>query len=605
MARQDRDIKYTNKEFSDFREQLINYTKNYFPDSYNDFSPTSPGMMFMEMAAYVGDILSFYQDTQLQETFLQHAKDPANLFSIAYMMGYRPKVTTVAEVDLEVSQVVSVDPITKGPNYKQALSIAANAVVVSQSQTNTSFIVQEPIDFSLTNYNNPTEVLVETISNGKPTELRLTKKVKAFSSEIRTISETFTSAEKFTTINIDDSKIVGILDIIDSEGNVWYEVPFLGQETIINPQQNTGFDKQTVNNILEVVKVPRRFTTRFNSQGQLQIQFGAGTVGGDDQTFTPNPENVGLGNGNGISTITHAYDPSNLLYTGTYGLAPTSTTLTIRYLVGGGVEANVPANTLTEFTATISAQDTLYQSTLSFNNPQPAQGGRDGDTVEELRQNALRAFNEQGRMVTLQDYNVRALSIPSKYGSVAKAYTIQDEVKNQTSSESILESNPLALSMYILAYDVNKKLVSPTNNLKQNLKKYLSEYMMLTDAINLKDAFVVNIGINYDVILRPNYNSRDVLLRCNELLVDYFDSAKWSINQPINLSNVYTLLDKVPGVQTVQNVTVDNKAGGDYSHFSYDTFGATRNNIVYPSQDIMIFEVKFPEIDIKGRTVTL
>jgi hypothetical protein len=159
--------------------------------------------------------------------------------------------------------------------------------------------------------------------------------------------------------------------------------------------------------------------------------------------------------------------------------------------------------------------------------------------------------------------------------------------------------------VYTLAYDNSRNLQTATVNLKNNLKTYLSQYMLLTDAINIKDAFVINIGVNFDVIIRPNYLGRDVLLQCNNLLIDYFNITKWNINQPIDISNIYTLLDQVKGVQTVQKVEITNNTGGLYSEYAYDIKGATRNNIVYPSYDPMIFEVKYPNTDIKGRITTL
>ena len=313
-----------------------------------------------------------------------------------------------------------------------------------------------------------------------------------------------------------------------------------------------------------------------------------------------------MGTNQGVNKLNQAYDPSNFLYTQTYGLAPNNTTLTIRYLVGGGISANVPANTLTNASATSTATDTSYQSTLAFNNIQAAAGGKDGDTIEELRQNALRSFAEQGRAVTLQDYTVRAMSLPAKYGTVAKVFMTQDELNSAASTtDMILDSNPLALSMYVLAYNNSGNLITASQNLKQNLKTYLSQYMMLTDAVNIKDAFVVNIGVNFDILVRPNYNSRDVLLNCTNTLKSYFSISKWSINQGINLSTIYSLLDTVTGVQTVQKVEIVNKQGGNYSQYAYDVKGATRNNVVYPSYDTMIFEVKFPNQDIKGRTTAL
>ena len=603
---QDREIKYINKDFTDFRSQLVEYTKNYFPNTYNDFSPTSPGMMFMEMAAYVGDVLSFYQDMQLQETYLQYAKNPANLYDLAYMMGYRPKTTTVAEAEIEVSHIVAASGSNAQPNWTQALQVAAGAQLSSNSTGQVEFYIDKPIDFSFSSSYDPTTVVVESLNGtGQPNQFRLSKTVKAFSGEVRTVTETITSVEKFKTITINDSNIIGILSIVDNNGigNTWYEVPFLGQDTIFVDDANVDpTDKGLVPYNLSLRKVPRRFTTRFNSTGQLLVQFGAGITGQNDTIITPDPTNVGLGNSQGISRIDYAYDPSNFLHTQTYGQAPLGT-IQIRYLVGGGVSANVPANSIT---TVVNVNSSGTGTGLSFNNLTAATGGRNGDSVEEVRQNSLRAFNEQGRAVTLQDYTVRALSLPSKYGSVGKIYITQDQLSNPNSTtDSIIDSNPLSLSLYTLAYNANKNLTTATVNLKNNLKTYLSQYMLLTDAINIKDAFVVNIGVNFDIILRPNYLGSDVLVQCTTLLQNYFDITKWNINQPIDVSSVYTLLDQVKGVQTVQRVEIINQSRGNYSEYAYDVKGATRNNIVYPSYDPMIFEVRFPTTDIKGRITTL
>lgn len=604
---QDRDIKYVNKDFGDFRAQLIEYAKNYFPDSYNDFSPTSPGMMFIEMAAYVGDVLSFYQDTQLQETYLQHAKNPANLYNLAYTMGYRPKTTTVAEVDVEVSQLVSATPLGE-PDWTQALRVPANTRLKSTNAGQVNFYIEKAIDFSFSSSYDPTDIVVEEINQitGEPVVFLLTKTVKAISGEVKTISQTIESAERFKTITIEDTAIIDIISITENNGNtIWREVPFLGQDTLFIEEANVGTDADKVPYKLTLEKVPRRFVTRFTSTGELQIQFGAGIAGEEDTVITPDPTNVGIGSNQGLSRIDYAYDPSNFLSTKAYGSAPSNTVLEIKYLTGGGVAANIPANTLNTLVG-FGGAFTDPTNSLTFNNPQAASGGRDGDTVEELRQNTMRAFNEQSRAVTLQDYTVRALALPSKFGSIAKVYITQDQLTNTNSkTDSILDSNPLSLSMYTLAYDNNSNLVNTTNTLRNNLRTYLSEYMLLTDAINLKDAFVVNIQVEFDIIVRPNYSGRDVLLSCTNRLKDYFKINKWNINQPINLSSIYTLLDREKGVQTVQKVKIVNKAGGVYSQYAYDIEGATRSNIVYPSYDPMIFEVKYPDTDIKGRITTL
>lgn len=607
---EERDIKYINKSFSNFRQQLIDYAKNYFPDTYNDFSPTSPGTMFIEMAAYVGDVLAFYQDTQLQETFLQYAQESSNLYTLAYMMGYRPKITTASQVILDVYQRVP-SKLVSGqyvPDYDYAVTVAENTQLQSTTGTPVKFLVEDKINFLFSSSYDPTEVSVYATSGNAITQFLLKKQAKGISAEVKTLTVQVTNPERFKTINLVDTNILGVLDIVDSSTNRWYEVPYLAQDTVFVEQTNTAGDSGLAPYVLQLQKTPRRFVTRFTSTGTLQVQFGAGTTGQDDSVITPDPTNVGLGDQIiGVSKIDTAYDPSNFMYTGTYGLAPSNTTLTIRYLVGGGVESNVPSDTITTIlTSTATATISGFENTLLFNNPTPADGGRDGDSAEEIRQNALRSYSEQLRTITREDYAVRALAMPSKFGTVAKTYVVQDQLTSgQSTVDAIIDSNPLSLSLYVLAYDNNKRLTTASNTLKQNLQTYLGQYKMLTDAINIKNAFVVNIGVKYEVLILPNYTGRDVLLECTRALQDYFAIEKWSINQSINLSALFTLLDRIKGVQTVQSIEIENKTGGVYSQYAYDIKGATRNNIVYPSYDPCIFEVKFPNTDIIGRVTSM
>ena len=599
---QERIVKYINKNFDDFRSQLVEYAKSYFPDTYNDFDSTSPGMMFIKMAAYVGDVLSFYQDTQLQETFLTYAKDPKNLFNLAYMMGYTPKVTGVSEVELTISQTVDANG-SYLPTWADAAALPPNSVVKASDTSGTSFIIPDPIDFQFSSSYSPTTVEIATLDgSNNPATFKLTKTVKAFSGEVKSKTFSVSNAEKFKTLTISDDKIVQVLEVTGSStGDSFFEVPFLGQDTIFDDAVNSSSDSESVPYVLALKKVPKRFVARFRSNGNLDLQFGAGTSNSDDSVILPDPTNVGSGTNQGINRIDYAYDPSNFTFSKAYGVA-LNEGVTVKYIVGGGVSANVPAGTITNKNSITPTRGSL--ASISITNERPAAGGRDGDSVDELRENALRSFNEQSRAVTLQDYTVRALSLPSKFGSMAKVYATQDELTNTNTTDAIVDNNPLALSLYVLAYDNNKKLTTATSTLKSNLKTYLAEYKMISDSLNIKDAFVVNVGINYDIIVRPNFAGRDVLLNCNLALQDYFNIDKRNINQTINISELYLILDKIKGVQTVQNIEIVNLSGGNYSQYGYDIEGATRNSIIYPSYDPCIFEVKFPNADIKGRVIT-
>jgi len=576
-------------------------------------------MMFMEMAAYVGDILSFYLDNQFQENYLQYARQTNNLFELAYMFGYKPNITQVANTEITFYQ--QVPAILSGsvyaPDFTYALFIPANSAITSTLTNVQPFLVEDPVDFSVSSSSDPTNITVYSVSGGNPTFFLLTKTRKAISATINTVNFNFNSPVKFDTRILNSSNIIGILDVFDSNGNQWNEVDYLGQEMIYKPIKNTNpNDPNYYTNqgnapyLLKLEKTQYRFATRFLDSGSLQIQFGAGTANSSDEEITPNPNNVGIGLPFEKTKLTTAFSPSNFLFTSTYGIAPSNTVLTFRYLTGGGVIANVASNTLNTLSSTPKFLNTNLNSTtanvifnsLAVTNLIAADGGGDGDTVEEIRQNAMANFASQLRNVTQDDYLVRALSMPAEYGVVAKAYI--EPTKRTLVSEG--ESNSV-LDLYILSYDINKNLQTASNALKQNLTTYLSQYRMIGDAVNIKDGFIINIGVNFEIIVLPNNNNNDVLIKCITALQTYFSIDQWSINQPILLRDLYVLLDQIQGVQTVKNITITNLVGTNigYSPYAYDINAATSNEVIYPSLDPSIFEVKYPNTDIQGKVVPL
>ena len=610
----DKDIKYINRDFSDFRQRLIEYTKTYFPNTYNDFSPSSPGMMFMEQAAYVGDVLSFYLDNQIQENFTQYAQQNNNIYELAYMFGYKPKTTTAAQTTLDFYQQVPAKAIGGGnvvPDYDYALTVGENTTV---SANGASFIIQDKIDFSTSSSQDPTEVSVYQIAGGVPQYYLLKKSRHAISATINTTTFSFTEPQPFTTVNIPSANIIKILDVIDSDGNIWYEVDHLGQEMVIDPIKNTNINDpnsgKDVPYLMRLKKVQRRFATRFTSNTNLQLQFGVGDPNNIDEEITPNANNVGIGLPIKQDKLTAAYSPTNFLYTGTYGISPSNTTLTVRYLTGGGVSSNVAANTLTnvntanikfnQFNLNPTTSNYIFTS-LASNNSIAASGGKGGDTIDEIRQNTLMSVASQQRSVTAEDYLIRALNMPSDFGSVSKAYIEQPKLTdNQVST---IET----LNLYVLTQNSQGQLDYPTSVLKNNLRTYLSQYRMIGDNIEIRDAFIINIGVNFEIVVTPNSNNNEVILNCISAIQDYFNRDKWQINQPIMVRDLYVLLDKVKGVQTVKLITIENKAGtsSGYSPYAYDITGATQNNVIYPSLDPSIFELRYPQQDIKGRVSPL
>jgi hypothetical protein len=615
------DIKYLNKDFTSFKSALVEYAKAYFPTSYNDFTTSSPGTMFVDMTAYVGDVLSFYLDNQIQENFLEYAKQLNNLYTLAYMFGYRPKVTSAAITTLDVYQQVPASGSNNEPDFNYAMIIEAGLQVRSNINTSNFFYCPNSINFALSSSIDPTEISVYTTSGGNPNTYLLKKSTQAISGQVKTTTLSFGAAERFPTRTIQDSNIIEILDAYDANGTRWYEVPYLAQNYILNPVTNTALNYPSLHQeanevpyIIEKLPVANRFVSRFTTNSTLELEFGAGiqAVSGT----IPNPFNVGIGTVNGLDLLNTAYDPTNFVANSSYGVAPSNTDLVVTYLVGGGASANVNTNELTylvtssiAFTGTVNPSTaTFIQGTLATNNLVQATGGGDGDSVENIKLNTLAAFPSQMRAVTQQDYLGTVLGMPSKFGQVAKAYVTKDSaIFAQYLVGEPGERDPLATSIYLLSYNADGSFTTPGTALLKNVQTYLEDYRMLTDTIILKPAYIINIKVSFNIITRPNFTSRAVIEACIAALKVYFNRDNWQVNQPIILSDIYSLLDQINGVQTVQGVQINNIAGtsSGYSQYSYDIPAATLNGVIYPSLDPSIFEVKYPDIDIQGRVVTM
>jgi hypothetical protein len=662
-----KEIKYLNKDFTSYRGNLIEFAKNYFPKTYNDFNETSPGMMFIEMASYIGDTLSYYIDDTLKESLLPYAEDKKNVLALAQFLGYKPKVTSPAVTKISVYQLVpSIGTgIYNKPDPKYFLKIKAGLRI--KSKTNgISFRTTDIVDFSDENGREIT-IYQRNVTTGEPTFYLLKKYVDAISATEITQTFTFGNYKAFESIKLSEDNIIEIYDVRDGDGNKWYEVPYLAQEMVFVQEPNTPTNdpdlyqfKSTVPYILKTIKTSRRFATKINSDSTTTIQFGAGDPTASDELLIPNLKNVGLGLPNSINRLEESFDPTNFLKTKTYGTSPSNTVMTVRYLVGGGVNTNVSQGELTQIDGIEYEEDisqyssdeiAVYnriKSSVAVDNEIPAIGGRGAETVEEIRQNALANFGSQNRAVTIKDYQVRALSMPSKFGGVAKAYAVADGTLDNNSPSSILASpnalqeftdlvmgfvnkpdseeptaatvkneiqqfligktsndneknNPFAINLYLLGYDSNGHLTNLSRGIKENLKTYFNEYRVLTDGLNINDGFIINIGLEFEIICFENYNKNEIVAKCISDLKEYFNIDNWSFNQTINLSEVELLIANVEGVQSVPSLIVTNKCGGRYSSNSYNIEAATKSKIVYPSLDPSVFEIKFPDTDIKGR----
>jgi hypothetical protein len=660
-----RNIKYLNKDFTQFRQNLIEYAKTYFPTTYSDFNEASPGMMFIEMASYIGDVLSYYTDDTLKESLITTAEDRENIIALAEYLGYKPKVTSPAIVKLSVYQTVpkigTGDEIRPDDRYYLRIPEGMTVTATTEGQ---SFRSTELVDFAS---KTDREISIyKTDDAGEPILYLIKKYVNAISGELVSVTHNFgNTPSQFSKIPLVQNNVIDIVDVRDSNGNKWYHVPYLAQEMVFSDyvtSDTTDKDlarfKDDVPSILKTLKTTRRFTTKVNANNTTTLVFGAGNSTSADEQLIPSFKNVGLGLKSSIDNLGASFDPSNFLKTTSYGQAPTGE-FTIQYIVGGGVSSNVGVGELVQID-TISFQDDretfttekerrLVQqckNSVACDNEESGTGGKGADTSDEIKQNALANFGSQNRAVTRKDYQVRALSLPAKYGGIAKAYCAPDGELDNNSPASILadndsleefvglveqlkgsdisqqeiknrvvkylgskkknvneKNNPFAINLYVLGYNSDKYLQNLNQAIKENLKTYISEYRMLTDGVNILNGFIINIGVEFEIKIYNGYNKRQVLTRVQLELRNYFNIDKWSFNMPINISEIELLIAGVEGVQSVPKCEIVNKCLGNYSQNSYNIQDATKGKMVYPSLDPSVFEVKFPNKDIRGRVV--
>ena len=642
-----KEIRYLNRDFSSLREALINFSKTYYPNTYKDFSPSSPGMMFMEQAAYVGDVLGYYTDYAFKEGMMLSATERRNIISLSGYLGYKVKPSRASTGVINLYQLCPSADDNNGdyyPDTNYMLLVKENTQF--SSNANSYYILTQGVDFTVNSAVSPRiDTIYSRNTDGTPQFFLLEKQGNINGGQVYTKQVIVSSPSSFYEIQLEEDNVLGILDVIDSDGNKWYEVDYMAQElvpiAIPNDAEYEGslrYYKDSVPYILKFLKTSRRFVTSVDENNLTKIQFGAGVSGIDDEivTFDSNLIGVGLSNSANVNV---PLDPSNFLKNENYGMAPFNTTLTVRYLIGGGLQSNCQADEIrnvvrAEFSNSseglLPEQASLLntvKNSLKVSNPSPCVGGKDGETNEEIKMNAMANFAAQSRTVTQNDYLVRIYGLPSKFGSVAKAQVISNTNLNiginkilvgnvdQNNIISVIDtngnhfrraaydaSNPFAINVYILSFDANKRLTQPNEALISNLITHLKNTRMLTDGVNIIDGYIINIGVDFTIMVYKGFNKKDTLLSCIQTVQNFFNIDNWNFSQPINLSQLNLEIAKVDGVQSVVNIDIYNKTklDGDYSPIEYSIKDATKNGVVYPSVDPSVWEIRFPDSDIKG-----
>ena len=590
-------VKYTSKDFNSIRADLQEHARIYYPDSYRDFSENSFGSYVVDTVAYVGDMLSFYIDFQVNESFLETSLDYDNVRKLASNAGYkffgRPAAYGI------VSLYVVIPAATTGLGPDSSLYPILKAGSEFRSTSNTSFVLTEDIDFS----NSKNEIVPATFdqTTGAPLSyaIRSYGQVKSSVSFVNQVA--VGKFARFKRIKVGNSIISSIVSVIDSEGHEYYEVEDLSQEVVYINTTNPSAASDGVRNILKPKIVPRRYVVVQDSSGTY-LQFGYGSDDENTVTDILDPSQVTL-KMTGKNYITDkAFDPSKLLNTNTLGVSPTNTTLKIIFEANDSDSVNVSAGNLNIVSVTNmefpneSNTTAFYKSTvrasLEVSNDKPIVGNTALPSSEEIRYRSYAAKSAQGRAVTANDYEAYIYLMPPNLGSVKRASIVNDP-----------SASNRRLSVYVISEDQDLNLIKSNDTIKYNLKTWLNKSKMMNDQIDIYDATILNIGFDYEIIVHPSQDKTDVLNQTNMRLKKYL-SEKMYIGESFYLTNIYNIINKVPGVVDTIKVIPSLKTGSGYSSPVVSIQEIKSNDGLYlRAPRNVIFEIKNFNSDIRGATV--
>lgn len=593
--KQIREINYLARDFDSYKKELIEYTKKYFPDDFQDFNEVSGGMALIEMIAYLGDNLSFLIDRSVNECFIDRAIEPKNIFSLAKNLGYKPKFTTPAAVDLTLSATFN-----NSTSSQSVFSILKGTRVTTDTIPSQDFEIIENVDFS-SNSNRSSSVPESGFTT------YAVSGVKAIAGITKTFKYSAGNPREFLSLELPDINITEIVSVSSSDGFEWYEVNNLAENTIFYGDENTNnATKDDVPYVLRLKRVPRRFIVEKKSGNRTCIVFGSGDSSLEDSEIIPNPDDFVLppslrGSPSGFTPA--LVDSSNFLNTKTLGVAPKNTVITVNYRIGGGIDSNVGRNTLKKLSNRIisfknpnilNTNNKLAQTvlqTISVNNLEQATGGKEPESVTSIKQNALSFFNAQNRAVTIQDYQVRVLAMPSSFGSVYRSFARKDP------------NNISGVEIIIAAIDSNGFITEANGVLKNNVEKYIKQFKSFSDNVRISDPRIVNIGVNFSIVPAANVVPNQALLDSLLLMKDLLRTNTTNFNDNLVIADFISRIQSLSSVRSVINLNftnINSSTNTDYSDFVFNIKSNTRNGILSFPPDV-IWQVKFPDKDIVGR----
>jgi len=596
---------YLNRDFDSFRAELVEYARTYFSDKITDFSENGMGGLFVEMAAYVGDVMSYYLDHQFNELDIQTAVEPGNIERLVRMSGV--KIQGAAPATASVDFYIEVDSTLKNTSYipdVTKMPIIKMGTLVS-SKNGVKFELLEDLNFAKTDSQGNVIASYETRTSdtsGNPSTFSV--KLTGVCQSGITSAESFIvpdTVQPFRTITLGSPNVVEIIHVSDSDGNTYYQVDALTQDVVYKRVVNIDEDSDLVPENIELIPAPYRFISTTSRQtGMTTLRFGGGSADTFDNDIIPDPSEVSLPlYGSKMTFSRFTIDPNSLLETRTLGISPRNTTIAVRYRAGGGISHNVSANQiatvstlLTEFSSTTSASIvTSIRASVEIDNPLPASGGEAAMTLNELRATALAFRNSQSRIVTKEDLVARIYTMPSNFGRVFR-------IGIRTNP-----NNPLSTELAILSRSSDGKLIISPDSLKENLRLYVNQFRLISDAIDIIDAQVFNVKIEYGVVVDTVANKNLTIQNINSSLKEYMAIENFQIDQPIMTSDLINLIINTDGVLSLVDFSVLNLVGDmdgrTYNTNSFSIASNTDRGMIYAPAG-GIFEVKYPDDDIIG-----
>jgi hypothetical protein len=603
--KQFRNRSYLAKDFDSLRANLLQYARLYYPDKIQDFSESSLGGMFLDMAAYTGDVMSFYLDHQYNELDSDTAIETSNIERLIRSAGV--PISGAAPATVDVTFFIEVPAAAVDGKYVPLSSslpvVKANSIFTSTSGINFSLLADVDFASKTSDGSYVAEIKVGKISqSGNPVTFTMAIDGKCISGY--ETSETFGlgSFVAFKSITLSQNNITDILSVSDSLGNSYYEVSTLSDDVVYKNVLNTAHDSNDISEALKVVPAPYRFVTVVDlASRSTTMILGGGDDNNIDDDAVPDPSEFAISFPYSKTFSRTSINPLKMLNTRTLGVYSPNTQLSVTYRYGGGLNHNVPARSITninqvslEFPLNPRLEIiNLVRGSMGVINKSQAAGGEDAPTIDELKSLIPSSRNAQERIVTKEDLLARIYSLPANFGRVFRAAVRANK------------NNPLSTQLHIICRTPDSRLIPAPDTLKENIRKYLNPYRLITDAIDILDASVVNLSFQFDIVIDPALNQQTVLQTILSKLIEQFNTTKFSIDQPIVLSDIQNLIFNTPGVLSIINIEFKNlngeTNGRTYSNFNYDVKSNLRKGMLYPPEG-GIFEFKYPEFDIIGRT---